>query len=45
MRPIDNALKAKLLLAQQTLYNNADLKMRAIVSRPRSAISDKDFLA
>lgn len=43
MRIIDNNLKDKLLLAQQTLYNKANLSVRSVVSRPITSIETKQF--
>lgn len=43
MRYIDAILKAKLLLAQQTYYQNAEPHMEVIVSRAKTPIVDKAF--
>lgn len=43
MRPIDPTLKAKLLEAYQTLYNNAEPNVEAIVSRPTTPITSKNY--
>lgn len=44
MRIIDNELKDKLLLAQQTIYNDAQLGVKAIVSRATTVIERPQFL-
>jgi len=43
MRAIDATLKARIQLAQQTLYNNAEPKMDVTVSRPRTPITRAGF--
>ena len=43
MRYIDPTLKAKLLLAQQTYYQNAEPHMEVIASRPRTPIRNKEY--
>lgn len=43
MRPIDPALKARILQAQQTLYKNADPRMEILALRPTTAIRREQF--
>lgn len=43
-RTIDAALKAKLLLMQQTVYNNANLYADVKVLRPKTPLSYKQYL-
>jgi len=43
MRYLDQTIKDKLLLAQQTLYNNAQPSMEVIAVRPRTAIFHERF--
>lgn len=43
MRYIDQTIKDKLLLAQQTLFNNAQPSMEVIAVRPRTAIFHERF--
>lgn len=43
MRAIDAALKARIELAQQTLYNNANPQMDVTVTRPRTPITRAGF--
>jgi hypothetical protein len=43
MRYIDETIRARLLQAQKTLYNNANPSMDVIAVRPTTAITNKDF--
>jgi hypothetical protein len=43
MRAIDATLKARIELAQQTLYNNAQPQMEVTVTRPRTPITRAGF--